>query len=104
MWAKEAYVLPRRKIMLQVTLENSFLALFGATAGAFIGIYASQLFIPFFRYTGEKGVPLPPLMPVIAGDQVKWMVLSFTLIIVAEWITIATAFRTQLAKIIKRPW
>jgi ABC-type antimicrobial peptide transport system permease subunit len=97
--------LPRRKIMLQVTIENSFLALFGATAGAFIGIYASQLFIPFFRYTGEKGVPLPPLMPVIAGDQVKWMVLSFTLIIiVAEWITIATAFRTQLAKIIKRPW
>jgi putative ABC transport system permease protein len=97
--------LPRRKIMLQVTIENSFLALFGATAGAFIGIYASMLFLPFFRYTGEKGVPLPPLVPVIAGDQVKWMVLIFTLIIiVAEWITIATAFRTQLAKIIKRPW
>jgi ABC-type lipoprotein release transport system permease subunit len=97
--------LPRKKIMLQVTIENSFLALFGASAGAFIGIYASQLFLPFFRYTGEKGIPLPPLLPVIAGDQVRWMVLIFTLIIiVAEWITIATAFRTQLAKIIKRPW
>jgi hypothetical protein len=71
MWAKEAYVLPRRNIMLQVTIEHSFLALFGATA----------------------------------IDQVQWMVLTFTvIIIVAEWITIATAFRTQLAKIIKRPW
>jgi putative ABC transport system permease protein len=97
--------LSRRKIMLQVTIEHTFLALFGATAGAFIGIYASQLFLPFFRYTGEKGIPLPPLMPVIAGDQVKLMVLTFTFIIlVAELITIATAFRTQLAKIIKRPW
>ena len=33
------------------------------------------------------------------------MVLIFTVtIIAAQLITIATAFRTQLAKIIKRPW
>ncbi len=31
------------------------------------------------------------------------MVVIFTVIIAAEWITIATAFRTQMAKIIKRP-
>lgn len=97
--------MPLRKIMAQVTIEESFLALFGATAGAFIGIYASRLFIPFFRYTGEKGIPLPPLLPIIAGDQVKWMVAVFTIIIItAELINIRTAFRTQLAKIIKRPW
>lgn len=95
----------KRKIMAQVTLENSFLALFGAVAGAYIGIYATRLFIPFFRYTGERGVPLPPLLPIIAGDAVKWMVLIFTVtIIAAQLTTIATAFRTQLAKIIKRPW
>jgi len=95
----------RRKIMAQVILEHSFLALFGATAGAFIGVYASRLFIPFFRYTGEKGIPLPPLLPIIAGDEVRWMVFIFTfIIIVAELATISTAFRTQLAKIIKRPW
>jgi putative ABC transport system permease protein len=95
----------KRKIMAQVITENSFLALFGSVAGAYIGIYASRLFIPFFRYTGETGIPLPPLLPIIAGEAVKWMVLIFTAtIIAAQLITIATAFRTQLAKIIKRPW
>ena len=95
----------RRKIMVQVIVEHSFLALFGAGAGAFIGIYASRQFIPFFRYTGERGIPLPPLLPIIAGNEVRWMVLIFTVIIIAaELITISTAFRTQLAKIIKRPW
>ena len=95
----------KSKIMAQVTVEHSFLALFGASAGAFIGIYASRLFIPFFRYTGERGIPLPPLLPIIAGNEVRWMVLIFTVIIIAaELITISTAFRTQLAKIIKRPW
>jgi ABC-type antimicrobial peptide transport system permease subunit len=95
----------KRKIMAQVTIENTFLALFGAVAGAYIGISATRLFIPFFRYTGERGVPLPPLLPIIAGDAVKWLVLIFTVtIIAAQLITIATAFRTQLARIIKRPW
>ena len=40
----------KRKIMRQVIIENSFLALFGAISGAYIGIYASQ--------------PLHPLLPL----------------------------------------
>ena len=38
--------------------------------GALIGNAASELFIPFFRFTGEQGVPLPPLLPVFAEQQV----------------------------------
>jgi hypothetical protein len=35
-----AEVLPQRKIMLRVTIEDFFLAFFGARDGAFTGIYA----------------------------------------------------------------
>lgn len=95
----------KRKVLAHVILEYAVLSLFGAAAGAVIGIIATRLFIPFFRYTGEKGVPLPPLIPIIAGQEVKSLVIVFaTFILLAEILTILTAFRQQLAKIIKRPW
>ena len=95
----------RRKIIAHVIMEYSVLSFFGAAAGAAIGIVATRLFIPFFRYTGEKGIPLPPLIPVIAGQEVQSLVIAFAVfIILAEIVTILTAFRQQLAKIIKRPW
>jgi putative ABC transport system permease protein len=95
----------RRKIIAHVIMEYSVLGFFGAAAGAVIGIIATRLFIPFFRYTGEQGVPLPPLIPVIAGQEVQSLVIVFAVfVILAQIITILTAFRQQLAKIIKRPW
>ena len=59
------------QIVLQVIIEYAVLALFGALAGAVIGVVASQLFIPFFRFTGQMAAALPPLLPVIAEDQVR---------------------------------
>jgi putative ABC transport system permease protein len=92
----------RQQIIQQVVTEYTFLSLFGATAGAVIGITISRLIIPFFRYTGEKGVPLPPIIPVIAQDQVVVLSISFALIILfAEVLTIMTVFRQQLARLIK---
>lgn len=58
--------LMRREVVGQVILEYTLLVVCGAAAGAFIGVAASELFVPFFRVTGEKGLPLPPLIPVIA--------------------------------------
>lgn len=92
----------RRQIMTQLILEYAFLVLFGVLVGAAIGNIASQLFIPFFRFTGEKGIPLPPLLPVIANQQVFNLVIGFTTtIVLAELATIAFAFRQQLGKILR---
>lgn len=97
--------LSRNQILAQVVMEYAFLALFGAVAGALIGLFASELFIPFFRFTGEQGVPLPPLIPIIANDQLRNLSLVFGVLIVGvEVITIASILRQQLVQILKRVW
>jgi putative ABC transport system permease protein len=92
----------RGQIMAQLVLEYAFLVLFGVSLGALIGSASAQLFVPFFRFTGEKGVPLPPLLPVFAEQQVLLLVLAFTgAILLAELLTLALAFRQQLGKILR---
>jgi len=92
----------RRQIMTQLVLEYAFLVLFGVSVGTLIGSVTAQLFVPFFRFTGEKGVPLPPLLPVFAEQRVLMLVIAFTAtIVLAEFVTIALAFRQQLGKILR---
>jgi putative ABC transport system permease protein len=69
--------LKRRKIIGQVILEYGLLTALGATVGALIGIAASELFVPFFKVTGEQGVPLPPLVPTLAQQEVRQLVIAF---------------------------
>ncbi len=92
----------RRQIISQVVIEYTFLSAFGVAAGALVGMAASRMFIPFFRYTGGKGVPLPPLLPIIAEQQVIHLTLAFTLIVVvAEVLTISASIRHQLAQVLR---
>ena len=74
--------LRRRQIIGQVILEYVLLTAIGAVAGMFIGLTASELFVPFFRVTGEMGTPLPPLLPVIAEESVQQMALVFAAVMV----------------------
>ncbi|MGC9346766.1 MAG: FtsX-like permease family protein, partial [Anaerolineae bacterium] len=67
----------RSQIAGQVVLEYAFLTAYGSVGGAVIGSVASSLFVPLFRVTGEEGVPLPPLVPVIAEDQVRYLIIAF---------------------------
>ncbi len=84
--------LRRQQIVGQVVLEYAFLTAIGAVAGAFIGIAAAELFVPFFRVTGELGIPLPPLMPIIAEQTARHLILLFgSVMIVLELLVIARA-------------
>lgn len=92
----------RQQIIRQVVIEYTFLSLFGAAAGAWIGITISRIFVPFFRYTGEQGTPMPPILPVIAENQVLVLAIIFSIIIlIVEVGAIMTVFRQQLARLIK---
>jgi putative ABC transport system permease protein len=89
-----------REIVTQVVMEYTFLAAFGALAGALIGLLASQLFVPYFRVTGEKGIPLPPLIPLTSDQSMANLAILFTVIIlVAEVSTITSALRRKLVRI-----
>lgn len=97
--------LSKNQIMAQVILEYAFLALFGAVAGALIGATASNLFVPFFKFTGEQGVSLPPLIPVIANSQLRTLSAIFGgLVVITEVFTIGTILNRRLAQILKRVW
>lgn len=93
----------RGQMISQVIMEYAFLSVFGVVAGAGIGVAASLLFVPFFRFTGEKGViPLPPLIPIIAWDQVYLLISIFTaLVVLAEIITITLSIRQRIAQLLK---
>lgn len=89
-----------RQIVTQVVMEYTFLAAFGALAGTFIGMLAARLFVPFFRVTGEKGIPLPPLIPLTADQSMINLAIIFTMIIVmAEVFTMTSALRQRLVRI-----
>ena len=90
----------RRQIVTQVVMEYTFLATFGALAGAFVGMVASQLFVPYFRVTGERGIPLPPLIPLTSDQSTANLAIIFTaIIVIAEASTITSAFRRKLVRI-----
>ena len=82
----------RRQILAQVLLEYFFLTAYGAAAGALVGAVTSRLFAPFFRITGAQEIALPPLIPVIAQDQIMHLAMAFGgVMIVLELAVIASA-------------
>jgi ABC-type antimicrobial peptide transport system permease subunit len=92
----------QRQIVNQVVTEYAFLTLYGSVAGALIGSFASQLFVPLFRVTGEEGVPLPPLIPIIAEDQVRYLIIAFvTLIITLEVLVITRSLSKRAFQMLK---
>lgn len=97
--------LQRRQISTQVIMEYLFLTSFGAIAGALIGAGASHFFVPLFRVTGEQGVPLPTLIPIIAQDKVAQLVVVFVaFIVLSEVAVIARALSQRAYTMLKGVW
>ncbi len=100
----------RRQIMGQVVLEYAVLTAYGGIGGALIGKLTSDLFIPFFRITGgERGgieqAPLPPLIPIIARDEVSRLILFFVgFIVLLEVVVIARALSRRAFSMLKDLW
>ena len=92
----------RTQISGQVVMEYAFLTAYGSIAGAGIGQFASELFVPLFQFTGEEGIPLPPLIPVIAEGQVRYLIIAFvTLIIGLEVLVITRALSKRSFSMLK---
>jgi putative ABC transport system permease protein len=89
--------LRRREIIGQVGLEYIILTAYGALAGVGCGVLAAYLFVPFFRIGVGEGAPLPPLIPIIANNQIAPLAIGFSLLmILLELVIISSAFYTKL--------
>jgi len=92
----------RRQLVAQLSIEYSLLVLYGTLAGSIIGAYASELFTPFFRSASQSKVMLPPLLPVIARDEIVRLVLVFAAVIVlVELAATAQAMQRRLFEIMR---
>lgn len=92
----------RPEILSQVTLEYLFLTLYGAVAGVFAGALAAELFVPLFRVTGEKGLPQPPLLPIIAQEQIWPLAAAFAVTMIGlELIIISAAIYQRLSQALR---
>ena len=87
----------RSQVIVQVVLEYTMLTAYGAITGALIGLYTSQIFAPFFRIPERSGLPLPPLLPIIAEDATLTLGLTFAAImIVCELFVMTRALTSRV--------
>ena len=97
--------LRRQQIVGQVILEYSGLLAFGVAAAALTGMLTSELFVPFFRITGETNAPLPPLLPLINRESIWYLTVTFaTVIILIEVILITMSLYQRLVVMLKGHW
>jgi putative ABC transport system permease protein len=89
--------LSRTEIVGQVGLEYLALTAYGAVAGVACGVFAAYLFVPFFRISVGTGAPLPPLIPIIAQNQILPLAIVFSVVmILLELVIISSALYTRL--------
>jgi putative ABC transport system permease protein len=89
--------LGQRQVLLQVIQEYTFLTLYCALGGLLIGILTTQLFIPFFRITGDATLPLPPLIPIVVQEQIIGLTLFFvTALIIVEIVVVTRGLRQRI--------
>ncbi|MCB0061798.1 MAG: ABC transporter permease, partial [Caldilineaceae bacterium] len=87
----------RTQVIIQVVIEYGILTAYGAVVGATIGLYTSEIFAPFFRIPEANGVPLPPLLPIIAEDATTTLGLTFAgLMILCELFIITRALTSRV--------
>jgi len=87
----------RAAVAAQVMLEYAILTAYGAVVGVLIGSYAAELFVPLFRVGSGPNAPLPPLLPVLAGEKILPMVLAFAgLMVLLELVVLSSALYRRI--------
>lgn len=90
--------LTRAELFAQVQGEYLILLGVGLAAGVAIGVWASKLFIPFFRVSGAEGtLPIPPLLPLLDRPRILVMTVAFGAIQFAA--QLGFIFRTMKAEL-----
>jgi putative ABC transport system permease protein len=89
--------MPKTILAGQVLFEYATLTAYGAVAGVLIGSVAAELFVPLFRVSGEAQMPLPPLLPVIAHNEILPLVLGFAAtMILLELVVLSSALYQRI--------
>jgi len=84
------------QVLTTVSIEYLFVIVYDIVGGAAAGIATSQLFVPYFQFTEDPAVQVPPFLPEIAFEQIAWIALAyFGFLAVAEVIVLLRATRRE---------
>jgi len=85
------------QLLSTVSVEYLGVILYGILVGAAMGIATSKLFVPYFQFTQDPGMQVPPFTPLIAWDQTGWIVITYLIVLaLAEFVVLARATRREV--------
>ena len=79
------------QVISQVSIEYLVLMIYSVAGGAAIGVFASDLFIPFFQAADQNVINPPTLLPLIAWNDITKISAAFTITLVVAQIAVISA-------------
>ncbi len=79
------------QVISQVSIEYVVLMVYSVLGGALIGVWASDLFIPFFQAADMNVIRPPTLLPLIAWNDISQISAAFTVVLVTAQIAVIAA-------------
>jgi putative ABC transport system permease protein len=71
------------QLLAVVALEFATVIAYGVGGGAFLGVVASFLFVPYFQLTEDPTLPVPPFIAEIAWRQIWLFAAVFAVVLVS---------------------
>lgn len=92
----------RYEVVSTVLMEYIVTLAYAIAAGIFLGVLASQLYVPLFPVTDNPGIPIPPFIPFIDWQRATWMaaLMSATLILIVGTVVIRVA-RARIFEVLR---
>jgi len=85
------------QVLATVSIEYLVVVLYGVLAGTSAGVIASHLYVPYFQFTEDPSVQVPPFIAQIAWSQILWIACGYILVlVVAEAIVLWHATRGEV--------
>jgi len=86
-----------KQVLATVSVEYLSVVFYGIVAGAAAGITASVLFVPYYQFTSDASLQLPPFVPEIAWGRLGWISIAYLCVLtLAEIIVLLVTTRTQV--------
>ncbi len=85
------------QLLITLSVEYLGVIIYGILVGAVAGVATARFFVPYFQFTEDPSMMVPPFTPYIAWSQILWIIVGYFVVLsVAELIILARATRRKV--------
>ena len=85
------------QLLATVSVEYLAVIIYGILMGTATGITAARLYGPYFQFTDDPRIQVPPFVPQIAWNQILWIAVAyFAILALAELIVLLRTTRREV--------